>query len=154
MTSLITNKEQREPSSAAEDLRSSRASAKIPPSHFFTYPIAKQTDRKYEYPQVRYRLNPVYPRLRLICYRSAANYVTESVKGGSAEAQKEAHKRSFASRWCCRMKKLTTRPEVAKDPNASLSTRASATKDMISDKMDQHQHNVSGPPFESSQGHC
>ena len=34
---------------------------------------------------------------------------------------------------------------VAKDSNASLGTRATAAKDAMSDKMDEHRHAVSGP---------
>ncbi|MCJ1478261.1 Glucose-repressible protein [Lambiella insularis] len=57
--------------------------------------------------------------------KNAANYVSDSVQGAGSEASKEAHK------------------QVAKDSDASLSTRASAGKDMVSDKMDQHKHETS-----------
>lgn len=33
--------------------------------------------------------------------------------------------------------------EVAKDPNVDLSTRATAAKDAVGDKMDEHKHAVS-----------
>ncbi|EPE29974.1 hypothetical protein GLAREA_01134 [Glarea lozoyensis ATCC 20868] len=56
--------------------------------------------------------------------KNAANYVSETVQGGGAEASKEANK------------------SVAKDGNASLSSRASAAKDAVGDKMDETSHNT------------
>lgn len=58
-----------------------------------------------------------------ISSRNAANYVAETVQGAGATASKEANK------------------EVAKDNNASLSTRAQAAGDAISDKVDEQTHN-------------
>jgi len=55
--------------------------------------------------------------------KNAANYVSESVKGGSSEASKEANK------------------NVAKDNDASLGSRATAAKDAVSDKSDEVVHN-------------
>jgi len=55
--------------------------------------------------------------------KNAANYVSESVKGTTSEASKEANK------------------SVAKDNDASFGTRATATKDAISDKADEVTHN-------------
>jgi len=54
--------------------------------------------------------------------KNAVNYVSETVQGGGAEASKEANK------------------SVAKDSNASVGTRASAAKDALGDKVDQHSH--------------
>ncbi|KAH8821448.1 glucose-repressible protein Grg1 [Xylogone sp. PMI_703] len=55
--------------------------------------------------------------------KNAANYVSESVKGTSATASKEANK------------------SVAKDNDASLGSRATAAKDAASDKVDEFSHN-------------
>ncbi|RFU29722.1 hypothetical protein B7463_g6595, partial [Scytalidium lignicola] len=55
--------------------------------------------------------------------KNAANYVSESVKGGSATASKEVNK------------------NVAKDGDASIGTRATAAKDAASDKVDEFSHN-------------
>ncbi|KAI1075838.1 glucose-repressible gene protein [Whalleya microplaca] len=57
--------------------------------------------------------------------QNAANYVTDSVKGATHGASKEANK------------------EVAKDSNASLGTRASAGKDALGDKVDEKKSNTS-----------
>ncbi|CAL3966190.1 hypothetical protein PZA11_002923 [Diplocarpon coronariae] len=54
--------------------------------------------------------------------KNAANYVAESVQGGGAQASKEANK------------------QVAKDSDASLTSRASAAKDAVGDKLDQTSH--------------
>ncbi|KAI8682835.1 hypothetical protein LRP88_05200 [Fusarium phalaenopsidis] len=54
--------------------------------------------------------------------KQAFNYVAESVQGATAGVSKEANK------------------EVAKDSNAPLSTRASAAKDALSDKVDETTH--------------
>lgn len=55
--------------------------------------------------------------------KNAANYVSESVKGTSSEASKEANK------------------NVAKDNDASLGSRATAAKDAVGDKFDEVGHN-------------
>ena len=60
--------------------------------------------------------------------QNAANYVSESIQGKSAEASKEANK------------------EQAKGNvpgNASLTDRASGALGAASDKIDQHTHNAS-----------
>ncbi|KAI1377256.1 glucose-repressible gene protein [Hypoxylon crocopeplum] len=57
--------------------------------------------------------------------QNAANYVSDSVKGATNTASKEANK------------------EVAKDNNASLGTRASAAKDAAGDKVDEKKYNTS-----------
>lgn len=62
----------------------------------------------------------------LTLQQNAANYVSESVQGTGAEASKEANK------------------SVAKDGNASLSTRATAAKDAVVDKKDEVSHNTKG----------
>ncbi|MCJ1251491.1 Glucose-repressible protein [Trapelia coarctata] len=67
--------------------------------------------------------------------KNAANYVSESVKGGTSEASKEANK------------------HVAKDGNAPLDTRATATKDMIGDKFDQHKHETSADVHKEAAKH-
>jgi hypothetical protein len=51
--------------------------------------------------------------------RNAANYVQESVQGTGAEASKESNK------------------NVAKDSDASLTSRATAAKDAVVDKKDE-----------------
>ncbi|SLM36432.1 Glucose-repressible protein Grg1 [Lasallia pustulata] len=56
--------------------------------------------------------------------KNAASYVSESVQGGGATASKEANK------------------NVAKDSDASLTSRASAAKDAAGDKMDETKHNT------------
>lgn len=56
--------------------------------------------------------------------KNAANYVSETVQGGTAEASKEANK------------------NVAKDGNASANTRLSAAKDAVGDKVDEHGHDT------------
>ncbi|CAG8959601.1 hypothetical protein HYFRA_00001503 [Hymenoscyphus fraxineus] len=54
--------------------------------------------------------------------KQAANYVKETVEGAGSQASKEANK------------------SVAKDSDASLGTRASAAKDALGDKAEQHGH--------------
>ncbi|CAG7936947.1 unnamed protein product [Penicillium salamii] len=56
--------------------------------------------------------------------KNAANYVAESVQGTGAEASKEANK------------------GVAKDSDASLTSRATAAKDAVVDKKDEKSHDV------------
>ncbi|KFY67061.1 hypothetical protein V496_01768 [Pseudogymnoascus sp. VKM F-4515 (FW-2607)] len=56
--------------------------------------------------------------------KNAANYVAETVQGTGAEASKEANK------------------SVAKDGNASVSSRATAAKDALGDKVDETSHNT------------
>jgi len=56
--------------------------------------------------------------------KNAANYVTESVQGAGSTASKEANK------------------HVAKDGDASLSSRATAAKDAVGDKVDETSHNT------------
>ncbi|MCJ1380665.1 Glucose-repressible protein [Xylographa soralifera] len=67
--------------------------------------------------------------------KNAANYVSESVQGAGSEASKEANK------------------QVAKDSNASLGTRASATKDMIGDKFDQKKHETTADVHKEAAKH-
>ncbi|KAK5939946.1 Glucose-repressible protein [Knufia obscura] len=55
--------------------------------------------------------------------KNAANYVSESVQGATATTSKEANK------------------NVAKDSNASISTRAQAAGDAVGDKFDEQTHN-------------
>ncbi|KAH8646181.1 glucose-repressible gene protein [Xylariales sp. PMI_506] len=54
--------------------------------------------------------------------KQAANYVAETVQGAGSEASKKGNK------------------EVAKDGNVDLSTRATAAKDALGDKFDEHKH--------------
>jgi hypothetical protein len=56
--------------------------------------------------------------------QNAANYVSESVQGAGSQASKEANK------------------QVAKDNDASLSSRATAAKDAVGDKFDQTSHDT------------
>ncbi|CAJ2507625.1 Uu.00g088110.m01.CDS01 [Anthostomella pinea] len=57
--------------------------------------------------------------------KNTANYVSDSVKGATDTASKEANK------------------NVAKDNNASLGTRASAGKDAVGDKFNEQKHSTS-----------
>ena len=68
-------------------------------------------------------LAPPLPMPSLADLYAISNYVSETVQGTGATASKEANK------------------EVAKDSNASLSSRASAAKDAVGDKMDESKHN-------------
>jgi hypothetical protein len=54
--------------------------------------------------------------------KQAFNYVAETVQGATSGASKEANK------------------EVAKNSNADLSTRATAAKDALGDKVEEHGH--------------
>ncbi|KFX96810.1 hypothetical protein V490_03126 [Pseudogymnoascus sp. VKM F-3557] len=56
--------------------------------------------------------------------KNAANYVSETVQGAGSEASKEANK------------------SVAKDNDASLTSRATAAKDALGDKIDESSHNT------------
>ncbi|CAG7918062.1 unnamed protein product [Penicillium olsonii] len=56
--------------------------------------------------------------------KNAANYVAETVQGTGAEASKETNK------------------SVAKDSDASLTSRATAAKDAVVDKKDEKSHDV------------
>ncbi|CAI7653847.1 unnamed protein product [Penicillium bialowiezense] len=56
--------------------------------------------------------------------KNAANYVSETVQGTGATASKEANK------------------GVAKDNDASLTSRAEAAKDAVVDKKDEKSHDV------------
>ncbi|CAG7955882.1 unnamed protein product [Penicillium salamii] len=56
--------------------------------------------------------------------KNAANYVAETVQGTGAEASKEANK------------------GVAKNDDASITTRATAAKDAVVDKKDELSHNT------------
>ncbi|KAL8784945.1 MAG: hypothetical protein Q9213_003687, partial [Squamulea squamosa] len=56
--------------------------------------------------------------------KGAANYVSEKVQGTGAQASKETNK------------------SIAKDGNVPIGTRARAAGDMISDKLDQHGHEI------------
>ena len=73
--------------------------------------------------------------------------MSESVQGGGATASKEANKSESSISFChvtCPTPLLTQHlPGVAKDSDASLSSRAGAAKDAVGDKMDETSHNVS-----------
>ncbi|KAL3459584.1 glucose-repressible protein Grg1 [Aspergillus heterothallicus] len=56
--------------------------------------------------------------------KNAANYVTESIQGAGASASKETNK------------------NVAKDSDASLTSRATAAKDAVVDKKDEKSHDA------------
>ncbi|CAG8088925.1 unnamed protein product [Penicillium olsonii] len=56
--------------------------------------------------------------------KNAANYVSETVQGTGAEASKETNK------------------SVAKDNDASLTSRATAAKDAVVDKKDEKSHDA------------
>merc|ERR1711939_1292280 len=57
--------------------------------------------------------------------KNAANYVSDKVNEATSGASKAANK------------------EVAKDSNVDVSTRASAAKDALGDKADEHKHGAS-----------
>ncbi|MCJ1226980.1 Glucose-repressible protein [Toensbergia leucococca] len=67
--------------------------------------------------------------------KNAGNYLSETVQGGASGASKEAHK------------------QVAKDSQASLSTRATAAKDMVGDKIDEQKHNTSADVHKEAAKH-
>ncbi|KAI0122851.1 glucose-repressible gene protein-like protein [Xylariales sp. AK1849] len=56
---------------------------------------------------------------------NAANYVSDTVKSTLNQGSKEANK------------------EVAKDNNAPIGTRATAAKDALGDKVDEHKYDAS-----------
>ncbi|KAL4974550.1 glucose-repressible protein Grg1 [Aspergillus desertorum] len=56
--------------------------------------------------------------------KNAVNYVSESVQGAGASASKETNK------------------NVAKDSDASLTSRATAAKDAVIDKKDEKSHDA------------
>ncbi|KAK6071641.1 glucose-repressible gene protein [Seiridium cupressi] len=67
--------------------------------------------------------------------KNAANYVSESVQGATSTGSKEANK------------------QVAKDSDASLSTRFSAGKDAVGDKVDEQKHNTSADVHKEAAKH-
>ncbi|KAK9769134.1 putative Glucose-repressible gene protein [Seiridium cardinale] len=67
--------------------------------------------------------------------KNAANYVSESVQGATSTGSKEANK------------------QVAKDGDASLSTRFSAGKDAVGDKVDEQKHNTSADVHKEAAKH-
>merc|ERR1711959_487932 len=67
--------------------------------------------------------------------KQAANYVSESVKGATSQASKEANK------------------EVAKDSNAPIGTRFNAATDALGDKADQHGHNTAADVHKEAAKH-
>jgi len=76
--------------------------------------------------------------------KNAANYVTESVKGTGSAASKEAHKvylppESHPSPLAS-INDTDAPKAVAKDPEAPLSSRASAAKDTVGDKVEETRH--------------
>ncbi|KAL8697383.1 MAG: hypothetical protein Q9201_007150 [Fulgogasparrea decipioides] len=56
--------------------------------------------------------------------KNAANYVSEKAQGAGSQASKETNK------------------SIAKDSNVPIGTRVRAAGDALSDKMDQHSHEV------------
>jgi len=67
--------------------------------------------------------------------KNAANYVSESVQGAGSKASHETNK------------------QVAKDGDASLSTRATAAKDSVGDKFDQKSHDASADVHKEAAKH-
>jgi hypothetical protein len=61
----------------------------------------------------------------MLLLRNAVNYVSETIQGKESTASKDANK------------------QVAKDDDASLSSRATAAKDAVGDKIDEQTHEVS-----------
>ncbi|KAL9129169.1 MAG: hypothetical protein Q9217_002309 [Psora testacea] len=62
--------------------------------------------------------------------KNAANSASETLQGAASGTSKEANK------------------HVAKDGNNSMSTRASAAKDMVSDKIDQKKHETNADLYD------
>ncbi|KAI0431891.1 glucose-repressible gene protein [Xylaria sp. FL1042] len=67
--------------------------------------------------------------------KNAANYVADSVKSATSTGSKEANK------------------QVAKDNDASISTRASAAKDAVGDKFDEQKHDKSADVHKEAAKH-
>ncbi|KAF4849181.1 Glucose-repressible gene protein [Colletotrichum siamense] len=67
--------------------------------------------------------------------KNAANYVSESVQQAGATASKETNK------------------QVAKDSDASLTSRASAAKDAVGDKLDESSHEAKADVHKESAKH-
>jgi hypothetical protein len=67
--------------------------------------------------------------------KNAVNYVSETVQQGVSATSKEANK------------------EVAKDSNATLSTRATAAKDALGDKIDEQGHSVNADVHKEAAKH-
>ncbi|UZJ53726.1 hypothetical protein CBS101457_003046 [Exobasidium rhododendri] len=67
--------------------------------------------------------------------KDAASYVAETVAGGGATASKEANK------------------AVAKDSDASASTRLGAAKDAVGDKVNEVKHNATAEVDKQSAKH-
>ncbi|GAW17423.1 hypothetical protein ANO14919_068800 [Xylariales sp. No.14919] len=67
--------------------------------------------------------------------KNAANYVSDTVKSATNTGSKEANK------------------QVAKDSDASLSTRASAAKDAVGDKFDEQKHDKSADVHKEAAKH-
>jgi hypothetical protein len=70
--------------------------------------------------------------------------VSESIQGAGSTASKEANK-SMSDGHLLSLDpflKLTHLLDVAKDNDASLSTRATAAKDAVGDKLDEKKHEV------------
>ncbi|KAF4625063.1 hypothetical protein G7Y89_g13108 [Cudoniella acicularis] len=67
--------------------------------------------------------------------KNAANHISETVQGTGAQASKEANK------------------SVAKDSNASLSSRATAAKDAVVDKKDETFHNIKADAHKEAAKH-
>ncbi|RWA09413.1 hypothetical protein EKO27_g5692 [Xylaria grammica] len=67
--------------------------------------------------------------------KNAANYVSDTVKSATNTGSKEANK------------------QVAKDNDASLSTRASAAKDAVGDKFDEQKHDKSADVHKEAAKH-
>ena len=65
--------------------------------------------------------------------KNAANYASDKVNEAASGASKETNK------------------QVAKDSDAPLGTRATAAKDALGDKVDEHSHAVRYSPLRLSQ---
>lgn len=86
--------------------------------------------------------------------RNAANYVSETVQGAGAQASKETNKGMFPLNSYNNLNNVLTKTtEVAKDSNASLSSRATAAKDALGDKVDQSSHEAKADVHKESAKH-
>ncbi|KAF6805255.1 glucose-repressible gene protein [Colletotrichum sojae] len=78
---------------------------------------------------------PNNPTFKMETIKNAANYVSESVQQAGATASKETNK------------------QVAKDNDASLSSRATAAKDAVGDKFNEESHSAKADVHKESAKH-
>ncbi|KAL9597334.1 MAG: hypothetical protein Q9219_005200 [cf. Caloplaca sp. 3 TL-2023] len=74
--------------------------------------------------------------------KNVGNQVSETVQGATSTASKEANKSQSFYTVPYYVNNRSPTSDVAKDDQASLGTRAEATKDMVGDKVDEQKHEV------------